>query len=261
MKTQTIKVLLLCSLALLAASCASQKDIMYFQDIDTATLNKLSNEYEAIIKKDDMLSILVSGPDKSVIAPYNLTLSENLASGGDVERSTLAYLVDCDGNINFPIIGRIHVEGMTRNQLANYLTRRIGEDVTNPIVRVAFANYKITVLGEVRNPGTYTMESEKISLLQALGRAGDLTLNAKRDDIILLREEDGVQRHYKIDLRNAHTLDSPQFYLQQNDVIYVPASATRVANATTASGILSTVFSSITTLIALVTFTANIAGK
>lgn len=246
------RLIILSAIALGAVSCSTQKDILYFQDIDDVTLKELTTEYEAIIKKDDRLAIIVSGPDKTVTAPYNLTLGD-----GDhmySEGSLLTYLVDSDGYIDFPILGRIYVEGMTRNQLANYLTRRIGEDVQDPIVNVTFRNYKITVLGEVHAPGTYTMDSEKISLLQALGRCGDLTLNAKRDGIILLREENGVTRHYKINLKKAHTLDSPEYYLQQNDVIYVPASATRVANATTASGVLSTVFSSLSTAMALTTF-------
>ena len=205
-----------------ASSCSSYKDIIYFQDIDDVDLKPLTSEFEAVIKKDDRLTIVVSGPDKSVTAPYNLTLSE-LANGysasTDPERSTLSYLVDAEGNISFPTLGIIHVEGMTRNQLVDYLTAEIGKDVKDPIVYVSFRNYKITVLGEVRSPGTYTMDSEKINILQALGKAGDLNLTAQRDGIILIREENGMQKHYKIDLKDSHLLDSPYFYLQQNDVL------------------------------------------
>lgn len=220
-------------------------------------LEELNTEYEAIIKKDDRLTIVVSGPDKTVTAPYNLTLGEMGMSTSSVsanpETATLSYLVDAHGNIEFPTLGTIHVEGMTRNQLVSYLTGRIGKDVKNPIVYVAFKNYKITVLGEVRTPGTFVMDSEKISLLQALGRAGDLTLTAKRDGIILLREVDGRQEHYTIDMRKSDLLNQPYYYLQQNDVIIVPPSSVRVASATTATGIWSVLLSSITTAIALVT--------
>ena len=189
-------------------------------------------------------------------APYNLTLGEMGPVGSSVtnpEQSTLSYLVDPDGNIDFPIIGKIHVEGMTRNRLVEYLTAEIGKDVKNPIIYVSFRNYKITVLGEVRTPGTYTFDSEKISVLQALGRAGDLNLTAERGNILILREENGVQTHHKIDLRDSHLLDSPYFYLQQNDVIVVPPSPTRVASATTATGIWSVALSSVTTAVALIT--------
>lgn len=235
-------------------SCATSKDIVYFQDIDDVQLKPLTTEYEAVIKKDDLLSIVVSGPDKLVTAPYNLTLGDMSNSGGvDPDRSTLGYLVDPDGNIDFPILGTIHVEGMTRNELVDYLTTAIGRDVKDPIVYVAFRNYKITVLGEVRSPGTYTFDSEKCNILQALGRAGDLPLTAKREGILIIREVNGVQEHYTVDLKSSDLLQSPYFYLQQNDVIVVPPSATRVATATTATGIWSVALSSITTVFALIT--------
>jgi len=242
-------------------SCASPKQIIYFQDIDTVVLSKLDKAYEAVIKKDDRLSIVVSGPDKSVCAPYNLTLGEiagrnggGYSGGTSPESSTLSYLVDPEGNISFPILGKIHVEGMTRNDLVAYLTAEIGKDVKDPIVYVAFKNYKITILGEVRAPGTYIFDSEKTTILQALGRAGDLNITAQRENIILMREVDGAIKHYKIDLRDAHVLDSPYFYLQQNDVLYVAPSTTRVFSGTTATGIWSIILSSVTTLIAVVSF-------
>lgn len=254
MKKILVHLILAASAAAMAVGCTTSKEILYFQDIDEVQLKELTTEYEAIIKKDDRLSIIVSGPDKTVTSPYNLTLSESSTSsyGLNPEQSTLGYLVDPDGNIDFPILGKIHVEGMTRNQLVNYLTAEIGKDVKDPIVYIAFKNYKITVLGEVRSPGTYTIDSEKINILQALGRAGDLNLTAQREGILLLREVNGKQEHYTINLKNSDILQSPYFYLQQNDVIYVPPSATRVATATTATGIWSTVLSSITTAIAVI---------
>lgn len=242
--------------ALMAVSCATPKEILYFQDIDNVSLNKLTTEYEAVIKKDDRLSILVSGPDKTVTAPYNLTLGEMGINGASLssrpEETTLTYLVDADGNIDFPILGLIHVEGMTRRGLVNYLTEAISKDVHDPIVYVSIKNYKITILGEVRNPGMYTIDSEKISLLQALGMAGDLTLTAQRDGIILIREVDGVNTHTMIDLKNSDILQSPYYFLQQNDILYIPPSATRVASATMATGIWSIILSSVTTLIAVI---------
>ena len=250
----------MCTLAaiIMLSGCTSSKKILYFQNIDDAELKPLTTEYEAVIKKDDRLTIVVSGPDKLVCAPYNLTLNEMSATGGgyssNPEQSTLSYLVDPNGDIEFPILGKIHVEGMTRNDLVNYLTTEIGKDVKEPIVYVSFKNYKITILGEVRSPGTYTIDSEKINILQALGRAGDLNLTAKRENILLLREENGVVTHHRIDLRDKDILESPYFYLQQNDVIYVSPSATRVATATTATGIWSVVLSSLTTLITVIAF-------
>ena len=248
-------------MAIMLSGCTSSKEILYFQNIDDANLKPLNTEYEAVIKKDDRLTIVVSGPDKLVCAPYNLTLNEISSTGGSMssnpEQATLSYLVDSNGDIDFPILGKIHVEGMTRNDLVKYLTEEIGKDVKEPIVYVSFRNYKITVLGEVRSPGTYTIDSEKINILQALGRAGDLNLTAQRSDILLLREVDGVLTHHRIDLRDKDILESPYFYLQQNDVLYVSPSATRVATATTATGIWSVILSSITTMIAIIGFLSN----
>lgn len=239
------------------AGCASYKDIVYFQDINERELKPLQTEYEAVIKKDDRLVIVVSGSDKTVTAPYNLTLTEltGVTSGvsNNPEQATLSYLVDSQGDIEFPILGRIHVEGMTRNELVQHLTTEIGKDVKDPIVYVNFKNFKITVLGEVRSPGTYTIDSEKISVLQALGRAGDLSLTAKRDGIILIREVDGVQQHYNIDLRNSDILESPYFYMQQNDVLYIPPSPTRVAQGTAATGLWGAMLSTISSAISVIT--------
>lgn len=249
------------ALCLVLTGCTSSKKIVYFQNLDEAELKPLTADYEAVIKKDDRLTIVVSGPDKTVCAPYNLTLGEMSSTGGSIgsnpETATLSYLVDRNGDIEFPILGKIHVEGMTRNQLVKYLTEEIGKDVKDPIVYVSFRNYKFTVLGEVRSPGTYTIDSEKYNILQALGRAGDLNLTAQRENILLLREVDGVLTHHRIDLRDKDILESPYFYLQQNDVIYVLPSPTRVATATTATGIWSVILSSITTMIAIISFMAK----
>lgn len=249
------KTVILASAVALFASCASYKDIIYFQDISDRELQPLLNEYEATIKKDDRLAIVVSGSDKTVTAPYNLTLSEisSTSNSTNPEQSTLSYLVDAEGNIEFPILGTLHVEGMTRNELVRFLTEEIGKDVKDPIVYVNFKNFKITVLGEVRSPGTYTIDSEKISVLQALGRAGDLNLTAKRDGILLIREVDGVQQHYTLDLRNSDILESPYFYMQQNDVLYVPPSPTRVAQGTAATGLWSSALSTISSAISVIT--------
>lgn len=238
---------------MLISSCTTAKEIVYLQNIDEVKLKQLTAQYEARIKKDDLLSIVVSGPDKQVVMPYNLTLNDvNVSGATDPERSTLSYLVDSKGEINFPILGRIKVEGMTRSELVNYLTAEISKDVKDPIVYVAFKNYKVTVLGEVRAPGTYTMDSERINIFQALGQAGDMLLTADRDEMILIREVDGVPTYHKIDLRDAGVFNSEAYFMQQNDILYVRPSAQRVAAATTATGIWTAVLSSITTIVSVI---------
>lgn len=251
-----LKWLLLLALGWFAVSCTSPKDILYFQDIDQTEMKKIEEQYEPVIMKDDKLQILISGPDKSVVTPYNFTLSDNSRGGNYMAPTAVVpYLVDSDGCIDMPGLGRIKVEGMRRVDLVQKITDmlRDGGLVKDPVVSVAFMNYKVTVLGEVRNPGTYVMESERNTILQALGRAGDLLLTAKRDDIILIRDVDGKQTHIKIDLTKSDILNSPYFYLHQNDVIYVPQSATRVMQGTAATTLWSSLLSSITTIVTVIT--------
>lgn len=255
------KWLLLLAMGWFAASCTSPKQILYFQDIDEMVAQKIEEQYEPVIMKDDKLQILISGPDKSVITPYNFTLSDNSSGSYTSAQAVVPYLVDSDGCIDMPGLGRLKVEGMRRVDLVNKITDllRDGGLIKDPVVSVSFMNYKVTVLGEVRNPGTYLMDGERNTILQALGKAGDLQLTAKRDDIILIRDVDGKQTHIKIDLTRSDILNSPYFYMHQNDVIYVPQSATRVRQGTAALSLWSTVLSSITTLITIITFIIRVS--
>ena len=249
-----VKLALTCVLAaVLTVSCTTSRQILYFQDIDTAEIDRIVTDYEPVIKRDDILKIVVSGPDKLVVQPYNLTLGEMTSYGGSTspENATLEYHVDKDGFIDFPVLGRINVLGMTRQDLVEYLTKHLKKEVKDPVVYVSFSNFKITVLGEVKNPGTYNVTSERITILQALGMAGDLNLTARRDGIILIRDDNGLNTHIKIDLKKSDILSSPYFYLQQNDVIYVPASPTRVATATSTS-LWSVILSGITTFMSVI---------
>lgn len=243
-----------------AASCTTAKDILYFQNIDEVKPVKIEAKYEPVIHKDDKLQIIISGPDKTVVTPYNFTLSDNVAGGMQTMQSVVPYLVDSNGDIDMPGLGRIHVEGMRRTDLVDYISNTLKDQglVKDPVVSVSFLNYKVTILGEVRSPGTYTVGSERITVLQALGMAGDLLITAERSDIILIRDVDGEQTHIKIDLTDGNLLNSPYFYIHQNDVLYVPQSPARIAQGTTATSLWSTVLSSITTMIAVLSLVLNV---
>ena len=239
------------------SGCTAPKEILYFQDIDEITPQKIEAEYQPVIMKDDKLQIVISGPDKSVVAPYNFTLYYN--SSGDVRttgNSIIPYLVDADGCIDMPGLGRIHVEGMRRTELVNFITEMLIQRglVKDPVVSVSFLNYRITVLGEVNNPGTYTMPSERVTVLQALGMASDLKITADRHNILLIRDEEGKQAHYYFDLTQSNILNSELYYLHQNDVIYVPQSAKRIASGTTPTGLWSIILSTLSTLVTVATF-------
>ena len=243
--------------------CTSAKDILYFQDIDSVQAQKIEAEYEPVIMNDDKLQIVISGPDKSVVSPYNFTLSDNTAGSYSTTQSVVPYLVDSQGCIDMPGLGRMHVAGMRRIDLVNHITDLLTSQglVKDPVVSVSFLNYRITVLGEVKAPGTYTVPSERVTIFQALGMAGDLLITADRHDIILIRDVDGVQTHYSFDLTRSDILNSPYFYLHQNDVIYVPQSATRIAQGTAATSLWSVVLSSTTTLVTVVTFLLSILSQ
>ena len=240
------------------SGCTSPKEILYFQDIDQVTPQKIDAEYQPVIMKDDKLQIIISGPDKSVVQPYNNTLyySANGNMGASNPNSVIPYLVDSKGCIEMPGLGRIHVEGMRSSELVSYTTNLLIDRglVKEPVVSVSFLNYRITVLGEVRSPGTYTMPSERVTVLQALGMAGDLLITADRHDVLLIRDEDGKQVHYKIDLTQSDILNSELFYLHQNDVLYVAQSAKRIASGTTPTGLWSIILSTLSTLVTVATF-------
>ena len=225
--------------AVLLGSCASSKKVAYFQNIDEKQDLTAYHNYEPTIKKDDLIKIIVSGPDEDVVSPYNL--------------NRISYLVDINGYINFPVLGKMKVEGLTLRQLSEKLTTEISKDVKNPIINASFENFKITILGEVRSPGTYTMSSERTTILQALGEAGDLTLGAKRDNIMLIREIDGKYEHIKIDLKKSDIFSSPYYYLCQNDVIYVTPTSSRTFAGSSQSAMIPILTSTVGLIISIVT--------
>lgn len=236
--TRLIAALLI--VATLATSCATPRKVVYLQNIDSRPHIEALHDYESTIRCDDLLEIIVSAPNREVVAPYNLSLSENLSVA-----NTIPYLVDATGHIDFPVLGRIRVEGMTRRALTEFLTGRISLDVRDPIVNVSFVNFRVTVLGEVRSPGTFTLPSEKTNIFQALSLAGDLTLSARRHNVLLVRETPTGYDHVRIDLRSTDLLTSPYYYVSQNDLIYVTPSTGRIQSGTTSTTVLSIISSAL----------------
>jgi polysaccharide export outer membrane protein len=209
----------------------------------------LTNNLE--IQPDDVLTIRVSAPEQEAALPFNLTKSlgaqENIS--GVVELET--YLVSNEGTIVFPVIGTIKVKGLTNIELAIKIQNLIDGYVKNPIVNVRILNFQVTVLGEVNGPGTFSIEDDHLSITKALSMAGDLTIFGKRTNILIIGEEDGVKTHAYLDLTNANVVNSPHYYLRQNDVVYVEPKGTRRQSASSL-GIASSYISVASALIAII---------
>ncbi|WP_033958620.1 polysaccharide biosynthesis/export family protein [Psychroserpens jangbogonensis] len=217
----------------IASSCASRKDIVYFQDEPLNTESELDNMVELTYKTNDILTIDVSSIEPAAVMPFNLapvsygdTNGSNLNANGSLMRQT--YLVDPSGSIEFPVLGTLTVSGLTRTQATEMLKERLREYVRDAIVNIRLINFTVTVLGEVNRPGTYTIQDERISLSEALGLAGDLTIYGKRDNVFLIREVNGKKKYAKLDLRSINVVNSPVYYLSQNDVIYVEPNKAQV---------------------------------
>lgn len=223
-------------IALLLASCGVKKDLTYFENIDDKpeVLDSIYSDYAVRIKPADELLITVWSEVAEATLLYNLP-QVAYAEAGDTEmtanRKVLSYIVDQDGYISFPVVGKVKVEGMTTSEVAGMLTKRISNDVRDPLVRVQMANFRVNVMGEVNSPRTITVKNERFTVLDALSAAGDLTVYGRRDNVLLIREEDGKRSYHRLDLTKADLLTSPYYYLQQNDVIYVEPDKVRRSNA------------------------------
>ena len=217
----------------LTISCGSKQDIVYFQDVDSVGSSRSINSYIPIIRPDDMLSIVVSALDQDAVRPFNLTSVSFSAQDGGLGRATQQnYLVDVNGNIEFPVLGSLKVAGLNRNQATTLVKDMLREYIKDPIVNIRTLNFKVTVLGEVRNPGSYTISNERITLLEALGLAGDLTIQAERENVLVIREENGKKTYHRVNLTSEEVFNSPVYYLTQNDVIYVEPNNSRVKSST-----------------------------
>jgi polysaccharide biosynthesis/export protein len=225
---------------LLVNPACSQRNLVYFSDLPRAANNEspISNYSQPTIQPDDILSVSVSSlnPESNVL--FNNVILPTSANSGQVIAATKVnegYTVDKSGFINFPVIGKIMVAGLTKEQAIEKMTNEIKVHVKNPIVNIKFLNFKVTVIGEVNKPNTFVVDTEKINVLEALGLAGDMTAFGKRDNVLIIREKQGVRRTTRINLNGKDVLNSPYFYLQQNDIVYVePSNREKVAE--TAAG-------------------------
>lgn len=226
---------------LIMCSCGTRKELVYFQDEPLSDQFSPHQEFELTYKTNDILTIDVSALDPDAVRPFNLAIvnygvtnnvvNSNIGLNANANQLRQTYLVDVNGNIEFPVIGTIKIGGMTRIEVTEMLKERISEYVKDPIVNVRLINFTVTVLGEVNRPGTYTIQDERISMTEALGLAGDLTIYGKRNNVFLIREIDGQKKYAKYDLTSISVVNSPVYYLSQNDVIYVEPNEARIKSS------------------------------
>ena len=223
----------------LITSCVSRKEIVYFQGLDKAEITLKENQQNSLhIKQNDLLTISVSAPEQEAALPFNLPVIGVPQGGAELgglsvngRQQMQTYLVDSDGNIEFPVLGTVNVAGLNRQQLATKLKTEITEYVQDPIVNVRIVNFQVSVLGEVARPGTFDIRDEYLSLPKALGFAGDLTIYGRRDNVLVMREDNGEKIHEYLDLTDPNVINSPFYYLQQNDVVYVEPNGAQMQSA------------------------------
>ncbi len=237
-KKHVLSIAVLTIVLFLSGCSGSTKQVAYFQNSDTISLAKSKVLYDAHIMPKDLLTITVSTTDQEAAVPFNLTVptttsAANRSSYGQALMQD--YLVDNDGEIVYPVIGKIHVGGLTKKEAEMLIDEKIKPYMSKdnrPIVTVRMSNYKISVLGEVEKPGTMSVGNEKISILEALAQAGDLTIYGKRENVKLIREDAEGEKHiYKLNLNDANLINSPYYYLQQNDVVYVEPNKAKAQNS------------------------------
>lgn len=228
----------LMAMILFMGGCSGSKQVAYFQNIDSISLSASRGLYDAHIMPKDMLTITVITTNPAASAPFNLTVSQTVGSSGQLSTSAgslQGYLVDNDGNINFPIIGEIHVAGLTKEQCEDMIREKVKPYMAakeNPIVTVRMSSYRVTVTGEVNNPGVVPVSTEKMSIIEAIAQAGDLTIYGKRNNVLLIREDANGEKHaHRINLNDANLFNSPYYYLQQNDIIYVEPNTVKAKNS------------------------------
>lgn len=226
------------------SSCGTSKDVVYFQDLKPGESEIILPDVQAItVQPEDKISIIVNSRDPQLTDLFNLPiisrqLGQSLRTGGTstgTSQGISGYTVNADGDIDFPVIGKIHVAGMKREEIARFIKDKLISEnlVKDPVVTVEFMNLCVSVLGEVNNPGRFSIDRDRLTILDALSMAGDLTIYGNRYKVLVMRQEGDTQRVYGVNLTSGeHVYSSPAYYLQQNDVVYVEPNSVKARQST-----------------------------
>ena len=255
----TKKIMLLLVVIVVITSCASREKLQYYRGIETISTQEPTN-YNPVLKQDDLLMIVVLAPTPELAASFNLTSYSLIGDNGaafarpemvNTQIRYQSYLIDNKGFIEFPVLGSIQLGGLTRSEAIDLLKTKLKAYINEPIVNMRILNYKVTVQGEVLRPGTFTTTTERITLPEALSMAGDLTIYAKRDNILIIREINGKKESHFVDITKSDFINSPYYYLSQNDVVYVEPNKTKM-NSSVVGANISVILSSVSLLITIV---------
>jgi len=248
-KLRNIKLITYSFLALICCSCKSYKSLVYFQDIDKSKIQtqKIDNYDTSVIQPGDILQITVASANPAATAAFN-----NSVSTGGAESATAAadkgYIVDEAGNIKMPVLGTIKVGGLTVNKIHDLLIPIYAPYLKDAYVNVQLINFKISVLGDVAHPGVFDIPNQRVNVLEALSRAGDLEATANRDGLVLIREIDGERKIIPLDLTNSKIMQSPYYYLKNNDILYIEPGKAKYATVSPTSRTLPIVLSIVSVL-------------
>ncbi|WP_150452496.1 polysaccharide biosynthesis/export family protein [Arenibacter lacus] len=218
----------LCLSIILLSSCASKARVVYFQNASGYETMVEEHSFTPKFKVDDLVSIHVSTLDPEASTPFNLFKG---ASEGGFRPEQIDYLIDQDGNINFPVLGKVKIAGLSPEEVRVLLSERLADYLKDPIINIRLVNFKVTVLGEVARPGTYPVNGERITVLEALGLAGDLTIKGMRENVMVIRDFDGTKVYTRLNLTQKEVMNSPVYYLTQNDVVYVEPNNSAIASS------------------------------
>jgi polysaccharide export outer membrane protein len=219
---------------LVFSACSTHKNLIYFQN-DQPDITNLQSNYTPTLKADDFLAVLVTADDPEAALAFNFPLGtqQNFNNGYVVGNPALVgYLVNANGEIKLPIIGSLKVAGLNRMEVTSLIEGKLKEYIKNPVVNIQIQNYKVTVLGDVRNPGTFKIPNERMTILEAIGLAGDLRMTGNRRNVLVLRDVNGLKTEYRLDLTSKTVFSSPAYYLTQNDVVYVEPNTTAQSEST-----------------------------
>lgn len=243
-------------LILMFTSCVPRKKIVYYQNI--SSFNDSEMNFETVIKTDDLLMIIVSAPGDAakdfnlpVVSVTGTTTFTNNIDAVSSQQRYQTYLVDNKGYIQFPVLGKLKVSGLTRTQVLDMLNEKLSEYIKNPVVNLRIVNFKITVSGEVVRPGEFEIQTERITLPEAIALAGDMTVYGKRENVLVRREIDGKKTYNYVDMTKADFINSSFYYLQQNDFIYIEPNKTKI-NSSAVGPNVSVIISATSVLIALI---------